>query len=53
MRVDLAALVSAWPFLMTGLWFTLQITVVGVAGGIIFGCRGTDCCRALRPPMSI
>src|SRR5881227_3015529 len=37
MRVDLAALVSAWPFLMTGLWFTLQITVVGVAGGIIFG----------------
>ena len=37
MRVDLAALVSAWPFLMNGLWFTLQITLVGVAGGIVFG----------------
>src|SRR5437660_9186905 len=37
MRVDLAALASALPFLMTGLWFTLQITIVGVAGGIIFG----------------
>src|SRR6202045_3414160 len=37
MRVDLAALVSAWPFLMKGLWFTLEITLVGVAGGIIFG----------------
>ena len=30
MRVDLAALVSAWPFLMKGLWFTLEITLVGV-----------------------
>jgi glutamate/aspartate transport system permease protein len=37
MRVDLAALVSAWPFLMKGLWFTLEITLVGVAGGVIFG----------------
>src|SRR5260370_327471 len=37
MRVDLAALASALPFLMTGLWFTLQITIVGVTGGIIFG----------------
>ena len=37
MRVDLAALVSAWPFLMKGLWFTLEITLVGVIGGIVFG----------------
>ncbi len=37
MTVDLFALVSAFPFLMKGLWFTLQITFVGVAGGIVFG----------------
>src|SRR5947209_4456942 len=37
MRIDLAALISALPFLMHGLWFTIEITVVGVAGGIIFG----------------
>src|SRR5271156_4478178 len=37
MRVDLAALVLAWPFLMKGLWFTLEITLVGVIGGIVFG----------------
>jgi glutamate/aspartate transport system permease protein len=29
--------VSAAPFLLTGLLFTLQITLVGVAGGIVFG----------------
>ena len=37
MMVDLSAIVSAAPFLLTGLWFTLQITLVGVAGGIVFG----------------
>ena len=37
MMVDLSAIVSAWPYLMQGLWFTLQITLVGVAGGIVFG----------------
>ena len=37
MTVDLAALASAFPFLMKGLWFTLQITFVGVTGGIVFG----------------
>jgi glutamate/aspartate transport system permease protein len=37
MMVDLSAIVSAAPFLLTGLWFTIQITLVGVAGGIVFG----------------
>jgi glutamate/aspartate transport system permease protein len=37
MMVDLSAIASAVPFLLTGLWFTVQITVVGVAGGIVFG----------------
>ena len=37
MMVDLSAIVSAAPFLLTGLIFTLQITLVGVAGGVVFG----------------
>ena len=37
MTVDLSALASAVPFLLKGLWFTLQITLVGVSGGIVFG----------------
>ena len=37
MMVDLSAIVSAAPFLLTGLWFTIKITLVGVAGGIVFG----------------
>jgi glutamate/aspartate transport system permease protein len=37
MMVDLSAIASAMPFLLTGLLFTLQITLVGVAGGIVFG----------------
>jgi glutamate/aspartate transport system permease protein len=37
MMVDLTAIASAWPYLMQGLWFTLEITLVGVTGGIIFG----------------
>jgi glutamate/aspartate transport system permease protein len=37
MMVDLSAIASAVPFLLTGLWFTVQITLVGVAGGILFG----------------
>ena len=37
MMVDLSAIASALPFLLTGLLFTLQITLVGVAGGIVFG----------------
>jgi glutamate/aspartate transport system permease protein len=37
MIVDLSAIASAAPFLLTGLLFTLQITLVGVAGGIVFG----------------
>ena len=37
MIVDLSAIASAAPFLLTGLWFTIKITLVGVAGGIVFG----------------
>ena len=37
MMVDLSAIASVAPFLLTGLLFTLQITLVGVAGGIVFG----------------
>lgn len=37
MIVDLSAITSVIPFLLTGLLFTLQITLVGVAGGIVFG----------------
>ena len=37
MMIDLSAIASAAPFLLTGLLFTLQITLVGVAGGVVFG----------------
>jgi glutamate/aspartate transport system permease protein len=37
MTVDLSVLASVAPFLLSGLWFTIQITLVGVAGGIVFG----------------
>ncbi|MGB7224666.1 MAG: ABC transporter permease subunit, partial [Bradyrhizobium sp.] len=37
MMFDLSAITSATPFLLSGLLFTIQITVVGVAGGIVFG----------------
>ena len=37
MRFDLSTITSVAPFLMSGLLFTLQITIVGVAGGIVFG----------------
>jgi glutamate/aspartate transport system permease protein len=37
MMVDLSVIASAAPFLLTGLWFTIQITLVGIAGGIVFG----------------
>lgn len=37
MKVDLSAIASVVPFLLSGLLFTLQITFVGVAGGIVFG----------------
>jgi glutamate/aspartate transport system permease protein len=37
MMVDLSAIAGTFPFLLKGLWFTLQITLVGVAGGIVFG----------------
>jgi glutamate/aspartate transport system permease protein len=34
---DVSAIVSIWPYLLQGLWFTIQITLVGVIGGIVFG----------------
>ena len=37
MMVDLSAITATFPYLLQGLWFTLQITLVGVTGGIIFG----------------
>jgi glutamate/aspartate transport system permease protein len=37
MTFDLSAVASVVPFLLSGLLFTIQITLVGVAGGIVFG----------------
>ena len=37
MMVDVSAIAGAVPYLLEGLWFTVQITVVGVTGGIVFG----------------
>jgi glutamate/aspartate transport system permease protein len=37
MMIDLTAIVSVVPFLLTGLLFTIEITVVGVIGGVVFG----------------
>jgi glutamate/aspartate transport system permease protein len=37
MMVDLSAVAAAMPFLMKGLLFTVQITLVGVTGGVVFG----------------
>ena len=37
MNVDLSAITSVVPFLLSGLLFTIQITLVGVAGGVVFG----------------
>jgi glutamate/aspartate transport system permease protein len=34
---DVSAILSTWPYLLQGLWFTIQITLVGVTGGIVFG----------------
>jgi glutamate/aspartate transport system permease protein len=34
---DVSAILSTWPYLLHGLWFTIQITLVGVIGGIVFG----------------
>ena len=34
---DFSVILTTWPYLLQGLWFTAQITVVGVTGGVIFG----------------
>jgi glutamate/aspartate transport system permease protein len=34
---DVSAILATWPYLLRGLWFTIQITLVGVIGGIVFG----------------
>jgi glutamate/aspartate transport system permease protein len=60
MMVDLSAIAAAMPYLLNGLWFTVQITLVGVTGGIVFGsllavhlfprdCRRTGSSRPSRP----
>ena len=37
MMVDLSAIAAAIPFLLKGLLFTFQVTLVGVTGGIVLG----------------
>ena len=37
MKFDFTIVLSAWPFLLQGLWFTFEITLIGVIGGIFFG----------------
>jgi glutamate/aspartate transport system permease protein len=37
MMVDLSAIAAATPFLLKGLLFTFQVTLVGVTGGIVLG----------------
>lgn len=34
---DVSVILAVWPYLLEGLWFTLQITIVGVVGGVFFG----------------
>jgi glutamate/aspartate transport system permease protein len=36
-KFDLATVLGAWPFLLRGLWFTFEITLIGLIGGIVFG----------------
>jgi glutamate/aspartate transport system permease protein len=36
-RFDVSVLLSAWPYLLQGLAFTLQITTVGFCGGVVLG----------------
>jgi glutamate/aspartate transport system permease protein len=36
-KFDIAVVLSALPFLLQGLRFTLEITLIGVIGGIVFG----------------
>src|SRR5262249_50315536 len=35
---DWAVLWQAWPFLLDGLWFTIRLTAVSFAGGLVLGC---------------
>jgi len=37
MMVDLSVIAAAMPFLLKGLLFTVQVTLVGVTGGVVFG----------------
>jgi glutamate/aspartate transport system permease protein len=36
-RFDVSVLLSAWPYLLQGLAFTIQITTVGFCGGVVLG----------------
>lgn len=35
--LDFSVVLTAWPYLLQGFWFTVQITLVGFVGGIVFG----------------
>jgi len=37
MTFDFSSVLSSWPYLLEGLWFTVQVTVVGLTGGLVFG----------------
>jgi glutamate/aspartate transport system permease protein len=34
---DFSVLLTVWPYLLQGLWFTAQITAVGFCGGVVLG----------------
>lgn len=35
---DFSVVATAWPFLLSGLWFSIQLTAVAFAGGMVLGC---------------
>lgn len=37
MDFDFQVIIRSWPFLMQGLWFSIQLTVVGFVGGLVLG----------------
>jgi glutamate/aspartate transport system permease protein len=34
---DFSVLLSVWPYLLQGLWFTVEITTIGFCGGVVLG----------------
>jgi len=47
---DVSAIVNAWPFLLDGLWFSLQLTLASFAGGLALG-TGIALVRHLQVPV--